>query len=94
MQTKTRGGMTVRVTWRLIALTTLMAVLLWMASLLMLRAIAQEASPPPTEVGSRGSENPTGNEEQTERRAASPQTEVSPEFRESADNNISFPIDI
>lgn len=80
--------MQVEKTWRLIALTAAMSTLIWLASIFMLRAVAQEVPTSGTAVGS--------NEEQTERRAVTPvpSSEEAPEFRDSADNNISLPVDI
>jgi hypothetical protein len=51
----------------------------------MLRAVAQDREPPETNEA-----------EEIDRRAAPPKTsdEESPEYRDSADNNISLPIDI
>lgn len=84
--------MQVEKTWRLIALTAAMSTLIWLASIFMLRAVAQEVPTSGTTVGSDAGSN----EEQTERRAVTPvpSSEEAPEFRESADNNISFPVDI
>lgn len=71
----------------MIGITAVAAAVCWIASLAMLRALAQEAPPPV----------PDSNEaEEVQRRNAPPRTaeEESPEFRDSADNNISLPIDI
>jgi len=72
-------------TWRMIAITVAGAALCWGASVAMLRAIAQEAPPPDTNEA-----------EEVQRRAVPPKTsdEEAPEYRDSADNNISLPIDI
>lgn len=75
-------------TWRMIWLTTAGALICWGASLAMLRALAQEAAvPPPVE---------SNEAEEVQRRAAPPKSseEEAPEYRDSADNNISLPIDI
>lgn len=74
-----------RRTWRMILMTGAVALLCWGASLVMLRAVAQDREPPNTNEA-----------EEISRRAAPPKTsdEESPEFRDSADNNISLPIDI
>lgn len=75
-----------RGTWRLIVITALVATACWLMSVGMVRALAQQ---PPIE--------PETNEaEQTERRALPPKLsdEESPELRDSADNNISLPVDI
>jgi hypothetical protein len=74
-----------RRTWRMIVMTTSAALLCWGASLAMLRAVAQDREPPETNEA-----------EEISRRAAPPKTsdEESPEYRDSADNNISLPIDI
>lgn len=69
-------------TWRLIWLTAMSAVVCWLASVMMLRALAQTVE--------------TNEVEPTERRAPQPKIsdEESPEYRDSADNNISLPVDI
>lgn len=73
-------------TWRMILITTTGALLCWGATLAMLRAVAQDAAPPPD----------TNEAEEVTRRAAPPKTsdDELPEYRDSADNNISLPIDI
>jgi len=73
-------------TWRMIALTAFATAVCWVASVAMLRAIAQTSDPVVE----------TNEAEPTERRGPAPKLrdEESPEFRDSADNNISFPIDI
>ena len=79
-----------RLSWRMILATALMAGVAWLATSAALRAGAQEATPPTTG-------EPDSNEaEEVARRAPPPEPadDESPEFRESADNNISFPIDI
>ncbi len=69
-------------TWRLIWLTAISALICWLASVMMLRALAQTAD--------------TNEAESTERRVPPPKLsdEESPEYRDSADNNISLPVDI
>lgn len=69
-------------TWRLIWLTAISAMICWLASVMMLRALAQTAE--------------TNEAEPTERRAPPPKLadEESLEYRDSADNNISLPVDI
>ncbi len=69
-------------TWRLIWLTAISALVCWLASVMMLRALAQTVE--------------TNEAEPTERRAPQPKIsdEESPEYRDSADNNISLPADI
>ncbi len=69
-------------TWRLIWLTAISAMICWLASVMMLRALAQTAE--------------TNEAEPTERRAPAPKLsdEESLEYRDSADNNISLPVDI
>jgi len=76
-----------RKTWRMIAFTTAGALVCWGASLAMLRAVAQDATPPAAE---------TNEAEEIQRRKAPPKNsdEESPEYRDSADNNISLPVDI
>jgi uncharacterized membrane protein YdfJ with MMPL/SSD domain len=74
--------------WRMIVATALTAIICWLVVLVMLRGVvAQNAEPVGTET----------NEEEVVSRRVLPQTEReadAPEFRESADNNISFPVDI
>ena len=89
MQGDSKRGMAVRGngrTWRMIWVTSVAGLVCWGASLAMLRALAQEATPPPD----------TNEAEEVQRRAAPPKSseEEAPEFRDSADNNISLPIDI
>jgi hypothetical protein len=72
-------------TWRMIVMTATAALICWGASLVMLRAVAQDREPPDT------------NEAEDVRRRAEPpknSDEESPEYRDSADNNISLPVDI
>ena len=73
-------------TWRMIWITAAAALVCWGAALGMLRALAQEATPPAD----------TNEAEEVQRRAAPPaaREEEAPEYRDSADNNISLPIDI
>jgi uncharacterized membrane protein YdfJ with MMPL/SSD domain len=74
--------------WRMIVATAFAAILCWLIVLVMLRGVvAQNADPVVTET----------NEEEVISRRILPQTEreaESPEFRDSADNNVSFPVDI
>ena len=69
-------------TWRLIWLTAISAMICWLASVMMLRALAQTVE--------------TNEAEPTERRAPPPKLsdEESLEYRDSADNNLSLPVDI
>ncbi|MFM7395867.1 MAG: hypothetical protein ACKO42_01955 [Gammaproteobacteria bacterium] len=69
----------------MIVLTATAALVCWGASVVMLRAVAQDREPPDTNEA-----------EEVQRRAAPPKNseEESPEFRDSADNNISLPVDI
>jgi len=79
--------------WRMIGITFAAALLCWGASIVMLRAVAQNATP----VASDQAQTAESNEaEEVQRRSAAPKTadEEAPEFRDSADNNISLPIDI
>lgn len=80
-------------TWRMIGVTAGCALLCWAASLVMLRAVAQDATPPPVQKTPAAESNEA---EEVQRRGAPPKTsdEEAPEFRDSADNNISLPIDI
>jgi len=72
-------------TWRMIVLTAAVALVCWGASVAILRAATQNPEPPETNEA-----------EEIQRRAPPAKTseEESPEFRDSADNNISFPVDI
>ncbi len=96
-----------RRSWRMILATALMAGAAWLATSAALRALAQDATPPAASpVPAEATEPPAGagadgtvesNEaEEVTRRAPPPKPadEEAPEFRESADNNLSFPIDI
>jgi hypothetical protein len=69
----------------MIVMTATAALLCWGASRAMLRAVAQDREPPDTNEA-----------EEISRRATPPKTseEEAPEYRDSADNNISLPIDI
>lgn len=80
-------------TWRMIGITAAGALLCWGASLAMLRAVAQDATPAPRESSTANDSNEA---EEVQRRAVPPKTsdQEAPEFRDSADNNIRFPIDI
>ncbi|MBU6211600.1 MAG: hypothetical protein KJS73_05315 [Gammaproteobacteria bacterium] len=75
-------------TWRLIWLTAISALICWLASVMMLRALAQTAETAETVE--------TNEAESTQRRTPPPKIsdEESPEYRDSADNNISLPVDI
>jgi len=85
----------------MILITTTGALLCWGATLAMLRAVAQDAAPPANSAGAppstSGDPAADSNEaEEVTRRAAPPKTsdDELPEYRDSADNNISLPIDI
>ena len=80
-------------TWRMIGITVAGALLCWGASLAMLRAMAQDATPPAQEPSTVSDSNEA---EEVQRRRAPPKIaeDEAPEFRDSADNNISLPIDI
>jgi hypothetical protein len=82
----------------MILITTTGALLCWGATLAMLRAVAQDAGPstqtnPSTSTNSAADTNEA---EEVARRTAPPKTsdDELPEYRDSADNNISLPIDI
>jgi hypothetical protein len=82
----------------MILITTTGALLCWGATLVMLRAVAQDAGPstqtnPSTSTNSAADTNEA---EEVARRTAPPKTsdDELPEYRDSADNNISLPIDI
>lgn len=83
----------------MIIITAAAALVCWGASVAMLRAIAQEqaspaATPPATTPLPDAAES--NEAEEIRRRSAAPKSsdEEAPEFRDSADNNISLPIDI
>jgi hypothetical protein len=78
-------------TWRLIWLTVISALICWLASVMMLRALAQTA-----QTAQTAEPVETNEAESTQRRAPPPKIsdEESPEYRDSADNNISLPVDI
>ena len=87
----------------MILITTTGALLCWGATLAMLRAVAQDAGPStPTGAAqtspstSTSSAADTNEAEEVARRTAPPKTsdDELPEYRDSADNNISLPIDI
>jgi hypothetical protein len=75
----------------MILITTTGALLCWGATLAMLRAVAQDAAPAGPVVPAD-----TNEAEEVTRRTAPPKTsdDELPEYRDSADNNISLPIDI
>lgn len=107
MRNKQRGRGSAR-TWRMILITTTGALLYWGATLAMLRAVAQDAGPStptgaaqtnPAQTNPSTSTNSaadTNEAEEVARRTAPPKTsdDELPEYRDSADNNISLPIDI
>jgi hypothetical protein len=78
----------------MILITTTGALLCWGATLAMLRAVAQDAAP----AGPAAPVVPadTNEAEEVMRRTAPQKTsdDELPEYRDSADNNISLPIDI
>jgi hypothetical protein len=87
----------------MILITTTGALLCWGATLAMLRAVAQDAGPAtptnPAQANPSSSANPaadTNEAEEIGRRTAPLKTsdDELPEYRDSADNNISLPIDI
>lgn len=87
----------------MILITTTGALLCWGATLAMLRAVAQDAGPStPTNSAqtspstSTNSAADTNEAEEVARRTAPPKAsdDELPEYRDSADNNISLPIDI
>lgn len=76
----------------------LVAALAWVAQSYVLRAGAQNAEPPETRpLDARNKDDIESNEAETgPRRAPAPKAsdEETREYRESADNNASFPVDI
>jgi hypothetical protein len=93
-----------RRTWGLIAATGLCSALLTLATAWALRALAQQPSPapgtasePPTAPAADDTAGPEGDAlpgDGERRAAAPPAAEEPPDLRESADNNLSFPVDI
>lgn len=86
-------------TGRMIAWTAAAAIACWGATLAMVRAVAQQAPPPaaapPPTQGAPSADDPDSNEEAPSARARAPVTrEELPEYRDSADNNITLPVDI
>jgi len=77
----------------MIGITVAGALLCWGASLVMLRAVAQDTAPAPQESSTVIDSNEA---EEVQRRRTPPKIadDEAPEFRDSADNNISLPIDI
>ncbi len=77
----------------MIGITVAGALLCWGATLAMLRAVAQEATPVAADQPQTAESNEA---EEIQRRSAPPKTSAdeAEEFRDSADNNISLPIDI
>ena len=94
LQRETSGRGDGRRTWRMIAATAAAALLCWGASFAILRAFAQEA--PPAAPAAAPLPADSNEAEEVKRRAAAPKSsdEEAPEFRDSADNNISLPVDI
>jgi hypothetical protein len=93
-QTVIRSTVSARRSWRMILATALMAGAAWLSTSMALRALAQDSGPPEAPPAADAAES---NEvDAAARRAAPPRRteEEAPEFRESADNNISLPIDI
>lgn len=83
--------------WQQIWILSLAALGVWVAALVIARtvpvALAQTAEPPAAETPAPVDEGPIDDEEPI----GTPVTqreEVPPELRQSADNNVSFPVDI
>ena len=98
-QTVIRSTVSARRSWRMILATALMAGAAWLSTSMALRALAQDSGPPeaPPAATPPAADAAESNEvDAAARRAAPPRRteEEAPEFRESADNNISLPIDI
>lgn len=95
---------------RMVAWTAVAAVLCWGATLSMVRAVAQESPPPGASAPDDGpvadpappatADGPVVDDDDTNEEAASDRARAPvtldelPEFRDSADNNISLPVDI
>lgn len=106
---RNEGRRAVPRTGRMIAWTVAAALACWGATLAMVRAVAQQATPPgqaqapvqaptPDQAPAQGApstDDPDSNEESPSARARTPVTrEELPEYRDSADNNITLPVDI
>ncbi len=78
-----------RSTWRAIWIMTFASLAAWAAAYVIVRvvppAVAQAAGAP--EEGAPEDEEPIG-------APVKPQEDLPPELRQSADNNVSFPVDI
>lgn len=88
--TKQANRLSQKVGWRMITSTAFAAVICWLAALAMLRGVVAQNSEPVSGPAD------TNEEEVVSRRVLppTPREEESPEFRDSADNNVSFPVDI
>ena len=82
--------------WRMIASTAFAAVVCWLAALAMLRGVVAQNAEPAGQVNTPATQVDTNEEEVVSRRVlpSSSRESESPEFRDSADNNVSFPVDI
>jgi hypothetical protein len=83
----------------MIAWTAVCAVLCWAATVHMVRAVAQAAppQPPSAQDAQQDVEAADTNEDEPADPARGPSATASeelPEYRDSADNNISLPVDI
>lgn len=98
-----------RRTWRLIAATGLFSLTLTLATGWALRAAAQQSTVPPATTPSPAATPPAATpptdaeagpdgdalpDEDSRRAPRPPAAEEPPDLRESADNNLSFPVDI
>jgi hypothetical protein len=82
---------TLRSTWRMVAVTTLLSLFCLGATFAALRAAEQTAAKPAP--ASAPAQTPA-NAEDKSTPAETPRAEEPPDLRESADNNVSFPVDI
>jgi hypothetical protein len=85
-----------RTSWRMIASTAFAAVVCWFAAIVMMRGVVAQNSDTVTQTTQSVPSADTNEEEVISRRVlpqAAREAE-SPEFRDSADNNVSFPVDI
>lgn len=103
LEPKKSSGLSQTVGWRMIASTAFAAVVCWLAAIAMLRGVVAQNAEPASQVDTSTSQVDTStgqvdtNEEEVISRRVLPSSSresESPEFRDSADNNVSFPVDI
>jgi hypothetical protein len=85
---------TLRSTWRMVGVTTLLSLFCMGATFLALRAAAQTSAKPAPAQAAPAQAPPAASAQDKAEPADAPRPEESPDLRESADNNVSFPVDI